>query len=241
MPVFRLSHTEVAFPPPHLAEPGGLLAVGGELTPDWLILAYQNGIFPWFQSDGAFFWYSPDPRCVVYPSELKVHKSMRSIFNQQKFRYTMDTCFERVMRNCSGTPRPGQEGTWISEEFIEGYCGMFELGIAHSVEVWQGEELVGGLYGISLGKVFYGESMFAHVTNASKAGFIQLAQSLGKSGFQLIDCQQETPHLLSLGARNISRAYFIEQLMQNNYARTQIGRWSFGENGIICTPLTNAD
>jgi leucyl/phenylalanyl-tRNA---protein transferase len=233
MPVFRLPNKEIAFPPPHLAESNGLLAIGGDLRPERLVWAYQNGIFPWFEEDGLFYWYAPDPRCVLFPSELKVHKSMRSIFNQQKFRYTLDTCFRDVMRSCSGHPREGQDGSWISDAFIEGYTALHELGIAHSVEVWLGEELVGGLYGISLGRIFYGESMFARVPNASKAGFIYFARALEALQFRLIDCQQETSHLLSLGARPISRELFTEYITQNYYERTLKGKWSFDGEGKI--------
>jgi leucyl/phenylalanyl-tRNA---protein transferase len=226
MPVFRLDNREIAFPPAHLAERSGLLAIGGDLSSERLVLAYQNGIFPWFEEDEHIFWYSPDPRCVLFPNELVVHKSMRSIFNQHKFRYTLDTAFEAVMRACGSTPRPGQDGSWISERFVEGYVRLHELGIAHSMEVWQDEVLVGGLYGIALGKVFYGESMFAHVTNASKAGFIQMVKYLQQADFQLVDCQQETAHLLSLGARNISRDLFLEYLERNHYERTVQRKWN---------------
>jgi leucyl/phenylalanyl-tRNA--protein transferase len=237
MPVFRLDPKELTFPAPYLAERGGLLAIGGDLSPERLILAYQNGIFPWFEDEGVFYWYSPDPRCVVFPDELKVHKSMNSIFNQHKFRYSLDTQFETVMRNCSGTPREGQDGSWITDAFIRGYNQLHEMGIAHSVEVWEEERLVGGLYGISLGKIFYGESMFSHVPNASKAGFIHFARALKNTGYRLIDCQQETNHLLSLGARSISRELFLEYLLQNYYERTLAGKWSFGEgHTIVCTP-----
>lgn len=242
MPVYRLHKKDIAFPPPYLAEPGGLLAVGGDLKPERLILAYQNGIFPWFEDEGIFYWYSPDPRCVLFPNALKVHKSMRSIFNQHKFRYTLDEAFEEVMRQCSGTHRPGQDGSWISPAFLKGYTALHKMGLAHSVEVWEGERLVGGLYGISLGKIFYGESMFAHVPNASKAGFIQLVTALEKAGFRLIDCQQETQHLLSLGARGISRELFLEYLLQNYYERTLSGKWSFsGQGELVCTPPPHVD
>jgi leucyl/phenylalanyl-tRNA---protein transferase len=226
MPVFRLDNREISFPPAHLAERSGLLAIGGDLEPERLILAYQNGIFPWFEEDDYIFWYCPDPRCVLFPNELVIHKSMRSIFNQQKFRYTLDTAFEQVMRSCSTTFRPGQDGSWISERFVQGYCRLHELGLAHSMEVWQGDELVGGLYGVTLGKIFYGESMFARVTNASKAGFIRMVQVLQQLDFKLIDCQQETTHLLSLGARSIPRDLFLELIEQNHYARTKQGKWT---------------
>lgn len=229
MPVYLLSPDEISFPHPSLAEESGLLAVGGDLSENRLVLAYCNGIFPWFEDDGAFYWYSPDPRFVLFPEELKVHKSMRSIFNQKKFTYSLDTCFEDVMRACAETRRGLHSGTWITQEFIDGYVHMHEKGLAHSVEVWQDGALAGGLYGISIGKIFFGESMFARTTNASKAGFITLVRALGKSGFRLVDCQVETEHLVSLGARGISRSQFLEFLSENSYQKTMIGKWAFGK------------
>ena len=234
MPVFWLNDADPGFPHPSLAEPGGgLLAVGGDLQPARLVQAYSNGIFPWFEEGGYFYWYAPDPRCVLFPAELVVHKSMRSIFNRQKFRYTLDTRFEDVIRACAGSRRAGQNGTWISDAFVEGYIGLHREGLAHSVEVWAGEELVGGLYGVSLGRIFFGESMFARVTNASKAGFITLVRALQHEGFRLVDCQQDTEHLTSLGARNISRELFLEYLAENVYGRTLQGRWGFTAEGGI--------
>jgi leucyl/phenylalanyl-tRNA--protein transferase len=235
MPVFWISETELTFPHPTLAEPGGLLAVGGDLSPDRLILAYRNGIFPWFEDEGSFYWYSPDPRFVLFPTELKVHKSMRSIFNQNKFEYSLDTCFERVIRACAQTPRAGQDGSWIAESFVEGYLELHRQGVAHSVEVWQDGELVGGLYGLALGRVFFGESMFSNVPNASKAGFITFARALEQSGFNLIDCQQETAHLGSLGARNIPRLEFLDILYRNAYERSLVGTWTFAGGKVVCT------
>lgn len=233
MPVFLLSEEELSFPHPTMADPGGLLAVGGDLSPERLILAYRNGIFPWFEEDGSFYWYSPDPRFVLFPKDLKVRKSMRSIFNQEKFSYTLDTCFEKVIRICAEAPRNGQDGSWIAESFIEGYTELHRQGVAHSMEVWSNGDLVGGLYGLALGQVFYGESMFALETNASKAGFITLVRALEASGYQLIDCQQQTRHLESLGARSISRNSFLEQLFKNNYTRTQVGLWDMADGRIV--------
>lgn len=232
MPVFWLNEREMAFPHPSLAEPGGLLAVGGDLSPDRLVLAYRNGIFPWFEDEGSFFWYAPDPRFVLFPPELKIHKSMRSVFNQGKFRYTLDTCFDAVIHACAHVTRNGQDGSWISDAFIEGYTELHRQGLAHSVEVWQDNALVGGLYGLALGRIFFGESMFAREPNASKAGFITLVQALHASGFWLIDCQQQTAHLESLGARGISRELFLEYLGKNSYERTLIGKWEFSESGV---------
>lgn len=240
MPVFWINENELIFPHPSLAEPGGLLAVGGDLTVERLILAYRNGIFPWFEEFGQFYWYAPDPRWVLFPSELRIRKSMRSVFNRQKFHYTLDTDFPRVMRSCADTPRNGQDGSWISDLFIENYARLHEQGVAHSVEVWQDDALVGGLYGIALGKIFYGESMFTSVPNASKAGFITLVQALEHAGFLLIDCQQQTSHLESLGARGISRELFMEYLEKNIYEKTLVGKWMFDEKaGIRLTVLSD--
>lgn len=233
MPVFWLSDQELSFPHPSLAEPGGLLAVGGDLSAERLILAYRNGIFPWFEEEGHFYWYAPDPRWVLFPNELRVHKSMRSIFNQHKFDYSLDTCFEKVMRACADVERAGYAGSWISESFITGYLNLYQQGIAHSVEVWQDGVLIAGLYGIAIGKIFYGESMFTLAPNASKAGFIIFVRALSQAGFRLIDCQQQTPHLESLGARGISRELFMEYLEENTYKSTLAGPWDFSDSGGI--------
>lgn len=231
--MFWLPDTELVFPHPSLAGSNGLLAVGGDLSRDRLVLAYLNGIFPWFEEDGQFFWYSPDPRCVLFPTELNVRKSMRSVFNQQKFRYTIDTCFEEVISACSEASRNGQNGSWITPTFIAAYTDLHEQGLAHSMEVWEGDTLVGGLYGVALGKVFSGESMFARRNNASKAGFITLTQILNQAGFWMIDCQQETQHLLSLGARNIARNDFLDYLDQNQYEKTLRGHWQIQSDGSL--------
>lgn len=227
MPVFRLPDDEIVFPHPELADPNGILAVGGDLSPDRLLLAYEWGIFPWFNPGEPILWWSPDPRFVLFPDELKIAKSMRPYFNQRKFEVTVDRNFEDVIRACQIQKRDRQMGgTWITEEMVQGYCKLHELGYAHSVEVWQGEELVGGLYGVSLGKIFFGESMFAKVSNASKFGFIALVQQLKKIDFQLIDCQQKTKHLASLGARSIDRKIFLEFLEKNQHEETLVGKWT---------------
>ncbi len=224
MPIFRLPENELVFPDPHLSE-DGLLAVGGDLSAGRLILAYNSGIFPWYNPGEPILWWSPDPRFVLFPEDLKVSKSMRPYFNQSKFTITFDQHFQDVMTNCQATKRKGQGGTWITEEMIDGYCRLHQLGYAHSVEVWKGKDLVGGLYGIGLGKVFFGESMFAKVSNASKFGFISLVRKLRQKGFILIDCQQETKHLGSLGAKGISREEFLSYLAKNADSDSLIGNW----------------
>lgn len=227
MPVFRLPEDEIAFPHPELADPNGILAVGGDLSPERLLLAYEWGIFPWFNPNEPILWWSPDPRFVLFPDELRISKSMRPYFNQRKFEVTFDKEFEHVIRACQQIKRDKQlGGTWITEDMVQAYCKLHELGYAHSVEVWQEGELVGGLYGISLGKVFFGESMFTTVSNASKFGFISLVRQLKAWDFKLIDCQQKTRHLASLGARSVDRALFLEYLERNAMEETLVGKWT---------------
>lgn len=235
MPVFYLPDDDFrVFPQPERAEPSGLIAVSTDLHEDRTLLGYANGMFPWFEDGGHYFWFTPDPRFVLFPEELCVHKSMRSIFNKNKFRYSLDTCFEAVIQACAAVQRnePGPDSTWINDQFIATYTRLHERGLAHSVEVWEGGQLVGGLYGISIGKIFFGESMFAHTPNASKAGFITLVRALQQSGFWLVDCQVETPHLVSLGARGIQRSAFYDYLMKNTYEKTLEGKWLLTEGGI---------
>ncbi|MCB9283198.1 MAG: leucyl/phenylalanyl-tRNA--protein transferase [Lewinellaceae bacterium] len=226
MPIFWLSDDSLAFPDPALANKNGLLAVGGDLSPERVLLAYQMGIFPWFNPEDHILWWSPDPRFVLFPAELKIQRSMRPYLNQAKFRLTFDQHFETIMRHCGGTSRPGQQGTWISDEMVESYVQLHRLGYAHSVEVWDGNELAGGLYGIALGKCFFGESMFTKVSNASKYGFITLVRRLEELGYAMVDCQQQTRHLASLGARPIPREKFLEFLQDNVANPTHRGNWS---------------
>lgn len=227
MPVFWLDDESLDFPAPELATPEGIIAVGGDLSPERLLTAYSEGIFPWFNEGDPILWWSPDPRFVLFPDELVVSRSMRPYFNQKKFQVTFDRDFEGVMRNCQQSNRNGQSGdTWITEDMIRAYVQVHDMGYAHSVEVWQDEELVGGLYGISMGKIFFGESMFAKVSNASKYGFITLVQKLREKGFILIDCQQQTQHLGSLGARPISRKSFLQSLEENKKQETLTGSWT---------------
>ncbi len=215
MPIFWLSKESTAFPDPRKAPPQGLVALGGDLNLPRLLHAYRIGIFPWYSKGEPIAWWSPDPRFVLFPSELRVHKSMRPYFNQRKFSVSYDNAFDEVIRACAHTRRAGQEGTWITPQMQRAYGALHRAGYAHSVEVWQNEQLVGGLYGVALGRIFFGESMFSHVSNASKFGFISLVKALQQKGFVLIDCQQETPHLASLGARAIPRDQFIDILARH--------------------------
>jgi len=223
---FWLDTQPVTFPPSNLAmkDPDGLLAVGGDLTPEWLLQAYSKGIFPWFNPGEPILWWTPNPRSVLFIDQLKIHKSLRKTINRQiksaDFRVSFDTDFTGVMQACSEVPRQGQEGTWITEEMLAAYSALNKAGHAHSVEVWQQDELVGGLYGVAIGKMFFGESMFAKQNNASKIALVALALQLKQWGFDLIDTQVETPHLNSLGAELISREQFenfISQLTKNAF------------------------
>ncbi len=210
MPLFALD-SDLIFPPVDLAEPDGLLAVGGDLSPKRLLLAYRSGIFPWYEGE-HILWWSPDPRFVLFPEELKVSKSMKQLFKQEKFEFTIDRDFRQVITNCKSIRRRGQHSTWITEEVREAYINMHELGFAHSAEAWMNGELVGGLYGIRLGNVFFGESMFSKESNASKFAFIKYVQYLQAEGVSLIDCQVYTEHLESMGAKMIPRADFVRLL-----------------------------
>ena len=203
---------ELFFPDVSEADKYGILAVGGDLSPERLMLAYRSGIFPWFDSDEPILWWSPKERMVLFPDELVVSKSMRSILRKEVFTVTFNKDFRAVISNCSQIVRNGQRGTWITEDMIEAYVKLHEMGYAKSVEVWQNEELVGGLYGIDLGHVFCGESMFSKVSNASKVAFITLVENLKIRQYKLIDCQVHNDHLESLGAREISREKFMEIL-----------------------------
>lgn len=213
------------FPDVEESSEEGIVAVGGDLSVERLILAYSKGIFPWYSDDSPILWWSPDPRFVLFPENLIVSKSMRPYFNQNKFQVTWDQNFEDVIKNCQKICREDQPGTWITSDMMRAYIKLHKKGYAHSVEVWLGKELVGGLYGVSLGKVFFGESMFAKVSNASKFGFISLVKQLIKRDFVLIDCQQETKHLESLGASAIKRKDFIEFLNNNEIEETYLGSW----------------
>jgi leucyl/phenylalanyl-tRNA--protein transferase len=206
---------ELFFPPVSEAYPDGILAIGGDLSPERLQLAYKSGIFPWFEEGESIYWWSPNPRMVLFLDELVVSKSMRNILNRNIFKVTFNENFREVISNCQKIKRDGQNGTWITNDMIEAYCKLNEMGIAKSVEVWQNEELVGGLYGVDLGHIFCGESMFSKVSNASKVAFITLANQLKKDNYNLLDCQVYNEHLESLGCREIPREDFIELLKSN--------------------------
>jgi leucyl/phenylalanyl-tRNA--protein transferase len=206
--VFRLDE-RMLFPDPELAEPDGLLAVGGDLSTDRLLLAYQNGIFPWYSDETPILWYSPHERFVLYPDELKISKSMNRVLRSNKFTVTIDQCFDKVISACSAIDREGQDGTWITGAMKAAYIKLHQLRYAHSIEVWQHDDLVGGLYGVQIGAVFCGESMFSLVSNASKVALVHLCKS---GEYRLIDCQVHTAHLESMGARMISRREYLAAL-----------------------------
>ena len=223
MPVYRLPEA-IAFPSVEQTAKNGLLAVGGDLSPERLLAAYREGIFPWYGDGEPILWWSPDPRFILFPNELRVSRSMRQFLKKGFVRITFDQAFREVIAAC-GRPRPGQNGTWITAEMREAYAVLHDLGFAHSVEVWRQKELVGGLYGISLGHAFFGESMFSAIPNASKAALITLVSHLQKRGFDLIDCQVETTHLAGLGARHIPRRDFCALLKQSLRHETLRGNW----------------
>ena len=205
---FQLPDHEMVFPDPALAEEDGLLAIGGDLSMERLLLAYSNGIFPWFSDGEPILWYSPHLRCVIYPDRILVSKSMKKVLRDEVFKITVDTAFEEVILNCAKTPRKGQNGTWITNEMQEAYINLHKNGYAHSVEVWLNDRLVGGLYGLKVNRIFCGESMFSTASNASKAALIYLS----KLNIDLIDCQMPNDHLMSLGAEMIDRVVYMEVL-----------------------------
>ena len=207
---------ELFFPPLTMADDDGLLAVGGDLSTQRLLLAYHSGIFPWYNKDEPICWWSPDPRFVLYPDEIKVSSSMKTVLQNGTFRFTINRAFTQVIQNCKTISRTGQDGTWISPDMQKAYTNLHELGYAHSAETWLDGKLVGGIYGIRLGNIFFGESMFSLKTNASKFAFINYVKQLQKENVALIDCQLHTSHLESLGARMIPRQLFAEALIQDN-------------------------
>ena len=211
MQIYRLSE-DLIFPPAHLASDEGLLAVGGDLRADRLLLAYQMGIFPWFSKGDPILWWSPDPRLVLYPSELRISRSLRKTIRKGLFHNTIDKAFSPVITACAKVREKDGEGTWITSDMIDAYCQLHEKGYAHSVETWYRDELVGGLYGVSLGPCFFGESMFSTKDDASKVALVHLHQFIIDHHFHFIDCQLPNAHLANLGAREISRSQFLDEL-----------------------------
>lgn len=226
MPIFVLSD-KLAFPPPNLASKEGLLAVGGDLSRERLLLAYRMGIFPWYSEGDPILWWSTDPRLVLFPEEFHLSKSLTKIIRKDVFEVTMDTAFESVIDACANVRRNSGPGTWIMPEMIAAYCDLFSAGYAHSVEAWYDGRLVGGLYGVSIGRCFFGESMFSYVSNSSKVCMAHLTGFLKRNGFNFIDCQVKTEHLLTLGAREISRKSFLTLLQDSVKSENLENNWSY--------------
>ncbi len=227
MAIYRLPDTGIVFPDPFDAEPDGLLAVGGDLSPHRLVAGYCVGVFPWYHDDSPRMWWTPDPRCILLPEEFHMPKSLARFMRAGHFSYSLDRAFADVIRGCAG-PRGDYEGTWLVPEMIEAYINLHKLGIAHSVETWENGELVGGLYGVALGGVFFGESMFFRKSNASKAAFAHLVGELARAGFTLIDCQQVTLNLMRFGARPVPRQEFMERLAKALDQPLRRGSWEHG-------------
>lgn len=225
MSVYMLTD-DLIFPPPELAEKDGLLAIGGDLRPERLLLAYSMGIFPWFDEDSPIMWWSLDPRMVLFPDKLKVSASLRQTLRSGRFQVTFDEAFDQVITACAEVNRQHQDGTWINSQMIKAYQALHRAGYAHSVEVWRENQLAGGLYGVSLGRIFFGESMFFRESNASKVALWHLTERLKEWGFQLIDAQQQTQHLRSLGAETVSGEAFKKLLRRALQSATIRGSWS---------------
>lgn len=232
MTVFALPAQPI-FPDPSLADEDGLLAVGGDLSPQRLLMAYGRGIFPWYSENAPILWWSPEPRLILEPSRVHVPKRLERILRQGVFRFTLDTAFERVIAGCAQTPRRGACGTWIVPEMLAAYCRLHELGFAHSIEVWSGGTLVGGLYGVALGGAFFGESMFYIEPDASKAGFVTLIRALDRAGFILFDCQQTTAHMLRFGGFEVPRDEFLSRLEQALELPSPRGPWSLRDGALF--------
>ncbi|MBK1679118.1 leucyl/phenylalanyl-tRNA--protein transferase [Rhodocyclus tenuis] len=225
---------DTGFPAPDraLREPNGLLCAGGDLSPQRLLAAYSEGIFPWFSAGDPILWWSPDPRMVLFPDEFRISRSLRRTLRSGRFEVRLDTAFAAVIGACAETPRRGQHGTWITQAMQDAYLRLFELGFAHSVETWNDGRLVGGLYGIAIGGMFYGESMFSRASDASKVAAAHLARHLVAEGFGMIDCQMNTPHLASLGAREISRTGFLARLHALTASGPSPCRWPAHAAGL---------
>lgn len=234
MPVFQLTR-KIVFPPPELADDDGLLAVGGDLSTERLLLAYSMGIFPWYSDMSPILWWSPDPRLVLFPEMLRVSRSLRQCIRKGLFSVTFDRAFDDVILKCALVHRAGKGDTWITDEMIDAYRRLHREGFAHSVEAWKGQDLAGGIYGVSLGAAFFGESMFTVESNASKVALVELVQMLSGRGFKLIDCQMKTEHLLRFGASEISRSRFLALLKEALRSSTWRGSWSAGSAGNDAT------
>jgi leucyl/phenylalanyl-tRNA---protein transferase len=228
MPIFRLVD-DLVFPPPDYADPSGLLAVGGDLSSDRLLAAYRLGIFPWYSEDQPILWWSPDPRLTLELDDFKLSHSLAKTMRKGVFKVTLDRVFEEVITACAAVPRDGQKGTWITSEMQAAYIRLHGLGYAHSVETWFDGQLVGGLYGVSLGKAFFGESMFHRHTDASKVALAKLVEKLKSWGFRFIDSQMTTEHMLRLGAKELSRRVFLKQLQAALRHPTKRGKWRIDE------------
>jgi leucyl/phenylalanyl-tRNA---protein transferase len=226
VPVYALTDALV-FPPPGHADQSGLLAVGGDLSPKRLVLAYSQGIFPWYNEGQPILWHSPDPRMVLWGPNLHVPRSLKKVIRRQRFEVRCDTMFEEVVLRCASVPRPDQEGTWITEDMLQGYLALHALGVAHSFEAFEDDELVGGLYGVSLGGAFFGESMFASANDASKVVFVALVQQLVAWGIELIDCQVHTDHLERFGAELWPRTRFLTALDVAMGSASRQGTWQY--------------
>lgn len=225
MPIFRLSD-RISFPPAHFASNSGLLAIGGDLSESRLLMAYRMGIFPWFSEEDPILWWSPDPRLVLFPGEIKITRRLCRTIGQGKFTVTSDTVFNQVIEQCARVRIENGEQTWLIDDMVESYRGLFNMGYAHSIETWYEGGLAGGLYGISLGGVFFGESMFTRVSDASKIALVALCRHLQKRRFDMIDCQVTTRHLLQMGAREIPRKLFLKKLESSMQRSTDTGRWN---------------
>ena len=224
MPVFKL-HRQIWFPPPEMAEPDGLLAVGGDLSPERILAAYRQGIFPWYGEGNPILWWSPAPRLVLFPEAFHLSRRLARIIRQNIFTVRADTAFKDIIANCAAIRRKNEEGTWITNEMIAAYCRLHELGFAHSIECWRGDTLAGGLYGLALGRVFFGESMFSKYSNASKVALHALVQYAVAGGIRMIDCQMRTRHLIGLGAEEIPRAQFQELLRSYLFPLAPQKKW----------------
>ncbi len=225
MTVFRLGN-ELIFPHPELADSNGLLAIGGDLSPRRILLAYCLGIFPWYERGSPILWWSPDPRLVLFPADIKIYRSLRRVIKKKIFSVSMDKDFSKVIRKCAEVRLSKGIDTWLTPEMIEAYERLHKIGYAHSVEVWQENEIVGGLYGVSIGKAFFGESMFSEVSDSSKIALVFLCRALLSWGYHFIDCQVTTEHLKRMGAKEIPRKEFLRLLNSAVIYRTRIGKWT---------------